>query len=66
MSELGIYIDEATDVTPALLRSRARQLVKKEGIGLLVVDYMQLMGSDGKHQNRDREISEISRACKFE
>lgn len=65
LSEAPIYIDETPALTPAELRARARRLYKEKGkLGLVVVDYLQLMRVSGMSDNRTAEISEISRSLK--
>lgn len=60
-----IFIDETSALTPIDLRARARRLKGKEGeLGLIVVDYLQLMSGSGRNDNRTAEISEISRSLK--
>ena len=65
MQELPLYIDDTPALTIAALRTRARRLQRKHGIGLIVVDYLQLLqGSGRSSDNRVNEISEISRGLK--
>ncbi len=66
LSEAPLFIDDAPALTPTELRARARRLVKEHGeLGLIVVDYLQLMRVTGvKVENRTAEISEISRSLK--
>ena len=59
-----IYIDESPALTPTELRARARRLKRERGLGLIVVDYLQLMQVSGTKENRATEISEISRSLK--
>jgi replicative DNA helicase len=64
---LPLYIDDTPGLTIAALRTRARRLKRQRGIGLIVVDYLQLLQGTGKaggDQNRVQEISEISRGLK--
>jgi replicative DNA helicase len=63
MSEAKIFIDDNADMTVMELRSRARRLVSEHGAGLIMVDYLQLM-SGGSSENRQQEISNISRGLK--
>jgi replicative DNA helicase len=63
MSEAKIFIDDNADMTVMELRSRARRLVAEHGPGLIVIDYLQLM-SGGHSENRQQEISNISRGLK--
>ncbi|MDZ7705017.1 MAG: replicative DNA helicase [Trueperaceae bacterium] len=68
MSEANIYIDDAADLTVMELRSRARRLMAEHGLGLVIIDYLQLMhgsgGGGGGGENRQQEISVISRGLK--
>lgn len=65
LSEAPIYIDDTPALSPAELRARARRLAKEHGqLGLIVVDYLQLMQVPGYNENRTAEISEISRSLK--
>ncbi len=59
-----IYIDETPSLTPTEVRARARRLKREKGLGLVVVDYLQLMQVSGSKENRATEISEISRGLK--
>lgn len=60
-----IHIDETGAITPTELRARARRLFRQHGrLGLIVVDYLQLMSVGGRVENRATEISEISRSLK--
>ena len=51
-------------MTPTELRATARRLKGEHGIGLLVVDYMQLMKANGHYETRELEVAEISRTLK--
>ena len=69
LAETKIYIDETPGLTALELRARARRLARQFGgkLGLIVIDYLQLMSgssSGGGQQNRTAEISEISRSMK--
>lgn len=65
LSEAKLYIDDTPALSPAEMRARARRLAKEHGqIGLIVVDYLQLMQVPGHNENRTAEISEISRSLK--
>lgn len=59
-----LYIDETPSLSPAELRARARRLKREHNIGMIVVDYLQLMGVPGSKENRATEIAEISRSLK--
>jgi len=64
MSTAPIFIDDAPALTPTEVRARARRLKREHDLGLIVVDYLQLMQVSGSSENRATEISEISRSLK--
>ncbi len=64
MSNAPIFIDDAPALTPTEVRARARRLKREHDLGLIVVDYLQLMQVAGSTENRATEISEISRGLK--
>lgn len=65
LAELPLYIDDTPALSIAALRARARRLKRRHDIGLIVVDYLQLLQGSGRAQdNRVNEISEISRGLK--
>lgn len=65
ISDAPLYIDDTPALSPAEMRARARRLAKEHGkLGLIVVDYLQLMQVPGIKENRTMEISEISRSLK--
>ena len=65
LNEAPIFIDEGSAINPYEVRARARRLHKQCGkLGLVVIDYLQLMGTSGSTENRATEISEISRSLK--
>lgn len=65
LSDAPLYIDDTPGLSPAEMRARARRLAKEHGqLGLIVVDYLQLMQVPGYSENRTAEISEISRSLK--
>ncbi|HVS22322.1 MAG TPA: replicative DNA helicase [Gammaproteobacteria bacterium] len=64
MSNAPIFIDDGAALTPTEVRSRARRLKREHGLGLIVVDYLQLMQVSGSVENRATELSEISRSLK--
>jgi replicative DNA helicase len=66
LEALPLYIDDTAGLTIAALRTRARRLKRQKGIGLVVVDYLQLLQGSGRssNDNRVQEISEISRGLK--
>lgn len=64
LSEAKIFVDDTPALSPGEIRARARRLKRKHGLGLIVVDYLQLMQVKGGSENRATEISEISRNLK--
>ena len=64
MSQAPIFIDDTPALTPSEVRARARRLKREHNLGLIVVDYLQLMQGSGAKENRTTEISEISRSLK--
>lgn len=64
VGSIPLFIDDGVDVTPAELRATARRVKTEHGIGLILVDYMQLMRANGKYETREREVAEISRTLK--
>lgn len=64
MSEAPIFIDDTPSLSPTEIRARARRLHREHGLGLIVIDYLQLMQVEGSKENRATEISEISRSLK--
>lgn len=64
LSEAPIFIDDTPALNVLEVRAKARRLKKERGLGLLIVDYLQLMRGVGRVESREREISEISRSLK--
>ena len=65
LSEASIFIDDASNSTIMDIRTKARRLQIEKGLGLLIVDYLQLMEGRGKYgENRVLEIAEITRGLK--
>ena len=64
LSDAPILIDDSAALTPTEVRARARRLRREHEIGLVVVDYLQLMRAPGYADNRVAEMSEISRSLK--
>ncbi len=64
LGEANIFIDDTPALSPLDLRARARRLKRQHGLGLIVVDYLQLMQVPGAKENRATEISDISRSLK--
>ena len=65
LTSASIFIDDNADIGILELRSKVRRLKAQHDIGLVVVDYIQLMGSDRRHENRVQEIASISRGLKI-
>ena len=60
-----LFIDDSAALTPTEVRSRSRRLVREQGsIGMILIDYLQLMRVPGMSENRTQEVSEISRSLK--
>ena len=64
LSQAPIYIDDTPGVTPMEVRSKCRRLKVEKGLGLIVIDSLQLMSGNSRNDSRQQEISEISRALK--
>ena len=64
LSAAQILIDDAPGLTALDVRARARRMKAEHHIGLIVIDYLQLMEARGRHENRQQEISAISRSLK--
>ena len=64
LSQARIYIDDTPSLTPSQLRSRCRRLMMEQGLDLIVIDYLGLMGTDKRVENRQLEVAEISRQLK--
>jgi len=64
LSEANIFIDDSANVALMEVRSKARRLQAEHGVDMIIVDYLQLMSSNRRSDNRVQEISEISRGLK--
>jgi len=65
LSEAQVYIDDTPGITVADIRAKCRRLKKEKGLGMVLVDYLQLIAGRGKPgENRQQEVSEISRTLK--
>ncbi|MBC9786495.1 replicative DNA helicase [Heliobacillus mobilis] len=65
LSDAPIYIDDTAGITVMEMRAKCRRLKTEKGLGLIIIDYIQLMQGAGKRsENRQQEISEISRSLK--
>ncbi len=66
LKDRPLYIDDSAGVSPMEMRARARRIIREHGsLGMIVVDYLQLMQLKGTSENRVNEISEISRSLKL-
>ncbi len=59
-----VYIDDSASVTVSQIRAKCRRLKQMKGLDMVVIDYLQLMQGSGRSDNRQQEISEISRSLK--
>ena len=64
LAEAPIFIDDTPGLSVMEMRAKARRLKQEHGLGLLVIDYMQLMSGRAKEENRTQEVSAISRGLK--
>ncbi len=64
LSKAPIFIDDTPGISVMEMRSKARRLKLEHGLGMVVIDYLQLMSGRGRAENRQQEISEISRSLK--
>ena len=64
LSEAALFIDESPELSPLGLKAIARRIQSEHGLGLIVVDYLQLMRSTRRRESREQEIAEISRGLK--
>jgi replicative DNA helicase len=62
--DVPIYIDDTPGISPLELRAKARRIMSDQGLGLVIVDYLQLMRGRESAERREQEISEISRSLK--
>lgn len=64
LAEESVWIDDSSVATVREIRAKARRLHKREGLDLVIVDYLQLAHADGRIDSREQEISAISRGLK--
>ena len=64
LSASKVFIDDSSTVSPLEMRAKCRRLRAEHGLGLVIVDYLQLVTSTGRVENRQQEISAISRSLK--
>jgi replicative DNA helicase len=64
LSQARIFIDDSATITPLEMRAKCRRLKAEHGLGLIIVDYLQLVTGAGRIENRQQELSGISRSMK--
>lgn len=65
LSNTGIYIDDSPGIRVSEIRSKCRRLKQEHGLSMIIIDYLQLIqGTVGSNENRQQEVSEISRSLK--
>lgn len=64
LSAAPIFVDDTPAISVLEMRAKSRRLKAEHGLGLVIVDYLQLMRSTKRHENRQQEITEISRSLK--
>jgi replicative DNA helicase len=65
LSEAPLFIDDSPDISATSIRTKSRRLKLDSGLGLIIIDYVQLMKGRASNERRDLEISEISRSLKL-
>ena len=64
ISETGLFIDDTSGISPFDIRSKVRRMKAKHGLDMIIIDYLQLMSMKQRFDNREREVSEISKLLK--
>ena len=64
LAQAPIYVDDSAGISVLEARAKARRLQREHGVGLFIIDYLQLMGSHENLQSREQEVSRISRGLK--
>jgi replicative DNA helicase len=64
LSASKIFIDDSASLTPLEMRAKCRRLKAEHGLGLVVIDYLQLCSASGRTENRQQEIAAVSRSLK--
>jgi replicative DNA helicase len=64
LSNSGIYIDDTPGIRVSEIRAKCRRLKQEAGLGMVLIDYLQLIQGSGRSDNRQQEVSEISRTLK--
>ncbi|MBR5586759.1 MAG: replicative DNA helicase [Clostridia bacterium] len=65
LSKAPLYIDDTSSITITDIRAKAQKLQLEHGLGLIIIDYLQLMQGSKRSESRQQEISEISRSLKI-
>ncbi|HEV3471897.1 MAG TPA: replicative DNA helicase, partial [Actinomycetota bacterium] len=65
LGDAPIFVDDSANITLMEMRAKCRRLKAKHGLGMVVIDYLQLMQSPRKSENRQQEVTEISRNLKI-
>lgn len=67
LSKVPLYVDETPGITVNAIKNRARRMLrnKEQGLGLIIIDYLQLISAAGRSENRVQELSEMTRALKI-
>jgi replicative DNA helicase len=65
LADAPLFIDDSANITMMEIRAKCRRLKQRHGLGLVIVDYLQLMQPSKRVENRQQEVSEISRALKL-
>lgn len=65
LAEAPIYIDDSANITLMEIRAKCRRLKAREGLGMVIIDYLQLMQSPRRSENRQQEVSDLSRNLKI-
>ena len=64
LAEAPVYIDDTPAISVREVRAKARRLKAEHGLAMIIIDYLQLMGSTGRIESRQQEVSQISRSLK--
>ncbi len=64
LGDAPVYIDDTPAISVREVRAKARRLKTEQGLGLIIIDYLQLMGSTGRVESRQQEVSQLSRSLK--
>lgn len=64
LSDAMLFIDDSAGITAMEIRAKTRRIKAEHGLGLIIIDYLQLMQSRSRSENRQQEVSEISRSLK--